>query len=77
MAKPGRKLLATGGGACNVTHLGSVDELLGRSGDKGRFLKKALYAFTNRDLASWLGERGIALEGGARGQALPRIPKSR
>ncbi len=76
MAKPGRKLLATGGGACNVTHLGSVDEFLGRYGDKGRFLKKALYAFTNRDLASWLGERGIALEAERGGKLFPASRKA-
>ena len=71
MAKPGRKLLASGGGACNITHRGEIGEFLGRYGGKGRFLKKALFGFTNADLEAWLGERGIALEAEEGGKLFP------
>ena len=41
----GRKLLKTGGGRCNLTHQGSIDELVRTYGFCGRFLKHALYTF--------------------------------
>lgn len=71
MAKAGRKLLASGGGACNITHRGEIGDFLGRYGGQGRFLKKALYGFSNEDLEAWLRERGIALEADEGGKLFP------
>lgn len=42
----GRKLLKTGGGRCNLTHQGTIDELVRTFGFCGRFLKHALYTFS-------------------------------
>lgn len=44
---PGRKLLISGAGQCNYTNSISIEEFLLRYGNKGRFLKTALYSFTN------------------------------
>jgi predicted Rossmann fold flavoprotein len=71
MPKPGRKLLASGSGQCNVTHQGSVVDFLEHYGGAGRFLKKSLHAFSNEDLAAWLGERGVELEAGEGGKLFP------
>ena len=71
MPKPGRKLLASGSGQCNVTHQGSVGDFLGHYGGAGRFLKKSLHAFSNEDLAAWLGERGVVLEAEEGGKLFP------
>lgn len=71
MPRPGRKLLASGSGRCNITHEGPIADFLGHYGGAGRFLKKSLYAFTNEDLASWLEERGIALETEEGGKMFP------
>ena len=71
MPKPGRKLLASGSGQCNVTHQGSVVDFLGHYGGAGRFLKKSLHAFSNEDLAAWLGERGVGLEAEEGGKIFP------
>lgn len=71
MAKPGRKLLASGGGACNITHRGEIGDFLDRYGERGRFLKKALYGFSNENLEAWLRERGIALEADEGGKLFP------
>ncbi len=71
MPKAGRKLLASGSGQCNITHQGSVGDFLGHYGGAGRFLKKALHAFSNEDLAAWLVERGVELEAEEGGKLFP------
>jgi hypothetical protein len=69
--RPGRKLLASGSGQCNITHSGAVADFLERYGGKGRFLKKALYGFSNADLEAWFLERGLAFETEAGGKTFP------
>lgn len=56
---PGRKLLMTGAGQCNMTHEGDVAEFIAHYGDNGKFLKPALMNFQNRDLVKFFGERGL------------------
>ncbi|MBP7049983.1 MAG: NAD(P)/FAD-dependent oxidoreductase [Phycisphaerae bacterium] len=41
----GRKLLLTGGGRCNFTHVGGPEDLAKAFGKPGRFLRQALYEF--------------------------------
>jgi predicted Rossmann fold flavoprotein len=57
--RPGRKLLASGGGQCNITNAGPIADFIPRYGERGRFLRKALYAFTNEDLVAWFAARGL------------------
>ena len=44
-----RKLLQTGGGRCNLTHTGSVEEFIKAYGSFGRFLRHSLYEFSADD----------------------------
>jgi len=60
--RPGRKLLASGSGQCNLSHAGRIEEFIGHYGSKGRFLRKALGSFSNEDLVRWLEARGIKIE---------------
>lgn len=61
--KPGRKLLATGGGRCNVTHSGDIASFLaGFDTRAARFLKHAAYAFSPDDAARYFESLGIALK---------------
>jgi predicted Rossmann fold flavoprotein len=69
--RPGRKLLASGSGRCNISHAGKPEDFLDRYGGKGRFLKKALYGFTNAELAAWLAQRGLSLEAEEGGKLFP------
>jgi predicted Rossmann fold flavoprotein len=57
----GVKLLLTGAGKCNLTHSGAREEFLVHYGDKvkGRFVKPALYGFTNNDLCRFFNDRGL------------------
>lgn len=69
--RPGRKLLASGSGQCNITHAGSPADFLGHYGAAGRFLRKALYGFTNSDLEAWFLERGLAFAAEEGGKVFP------
>jgi predicted flavoprotein YhiN len=71
MPGPGRKLLASGSGQCNISHAGPVEDFLPRYGGAGRFLKKALYAFSNEDLSTWLEARGVELVAEEGGKLFP------
>ncbi|SRR5579883_2737832 len=58
----GIKILISGGGKCNITHAGSVEEVL-QDGfphiKEARFLKHAMYRFTNNDILDMLRRRGV------------------
>ncbi len=61
--KPGRKLLATGGGRCNLTRSGTLDTFLeGFDTRASRFLKHAAYGFTPDDAQEWFESRGVPLK---------------
>ena len=59
-SKPGIKILISGGGKCNVTHDGPMDEI-GKAFLKReeRFLKHAFHSFTNDDIRRMLSESGV------------------
>ncbi|MFQ9936524.1 MAG: FAD-dependent oxidoreductase [Phascolarctobacterium faecium] len=57
MFKPGKKLLITGKGRCNITNdcdLGNNQNIPGN----GRFLNSALRQFTNEDVVKLLNDNG-------------------
>lgn len=56
---PGRKLLISGAGQCNYTNNISISEFLKRYGSKGRFLKTALYNFTNIEAMTFFKENNL------------------
>src|SRR4030042_671723 len=58
-AKPGRKLLLTGGGRCNVTHQGSPDEIARAFGRAGRFLRHSLHELPPQAVVEFFGAPGL------------------
>jgi hypothetical protein len=71
--RAGRKLLLTAGGRCNVSHAGRVDELLEHYGaGQGRFLGRAMHAFSNADLCAFFDSRGLGLVEEEDGKMYPR-----
>lgn len=58
--KLGIKILISGGGKCNITHDGSIEDLL-KSFQKNEalFLKPSFYTFSNRSILKLLEERGV------------------
>ncbi|MEM5769212.1 MAG: NAD(P)/FAD-dependent oxidoreductase [Bacillota bacterium] len=59
MNQPGKKLLITGKGRCNITNYGERDKLIKSMPGNGSFLFSAFSAFSNYDLISFLQERGV------------------
>ena len=75
-AHPGRKLLLSGLGQCNITHDEDIGSFLSHYGDNGRFLKPALMNFQNRDLIAFFTERGLPLMTEPGGKIFPRSRKA-
>ena len=59
--RTGTKLLMSGGGRCNITHGGMIRDFVSAYGESGPALRKCLYRHSNRELAGWLEDHGIAL----------------
>jgi len=57
--RPGRKLLISGSGKCNLTHTGTPDELLSHYNGEEKFVKPAIYAFDNKDLIEYFNKMGV------------------
>lgn len=56
----GRKLLISGSGKCNITHSGTVEELLkGFPKNEANFLKYSFYRFSNLDILNLLNSYGL------------------
>lgn len=61
-ARPGRKLLITGKGRCNITNNCSVEEFLAAVRHGGRFLHSAAAAFTPADTMAFFEGHGLPLK---------------
>ncbi len=59
MKQPGRKLLATGGGRCNITHDADVAGLMSKFGKCARFMIDALYTWDSDGIRAFFEERGV------------------
>lgn len=57
-AIPGRKLLVTGGGRCNLTHDSSVADMATFFGKASRFVLPALHAFPPEDIRTFFQSKG-------------------
>ena len=61
-ARPGRKLMITGKGRCNVTNDCDVQELIASVPSNGRFLYSAASAFPPRDVMAFFEAQGLPLK---------------
>lgn len=56
----GIKILVSGGGKCNITHDGPLEEVLRAfRPNEARFIRPACYRFTNRQIVDMLTSRGL------------------
>jgi len=56
----GTKILISGGGKCNITHDGPLEDVLKAfRPNEARFIRPACYRFTNKDIVSMLTSRGL------------------
>ena len=55
----GRKLMLTGGGRCNFTHMGNPEELLPHYSGSRAFIRKVLYNHTPDDIIAFFRSLGV------------------
>jgi predicted Rossmann fold flavoprotein len=56
---PGRKLLVTGGGRCNITHDATIDEFVRAFGRTGRFLRHSLHEMSPAEVRTFFHDREL------------------
>ena len=75
--KLGKKLAGTGGGRCNVTNNGTLDDLMAGIPGNGRFLYSVFSQFDNHDIMNFFQENGVKLKVEDHGRVFPSTDKSR
>ena len=69
----GKKLAGTGGGRCNVTNNGTIDDLMEGIPGNGRFLYSVFSQFDNHDIIRFFEENGVALKVEDHGRVFPKL----
>jgi predicted Rossmann fold flavoprotein len=75
----GIKIRISGGGKCNITHEGHVEEVLKQGflmKPEARFLKHAIYRFTNEDVLALLEKHGVSWHARENGRIFPDSGRS-
>jgi predicted Rossmann fold flavoprotein len=68
----GTKILISGGGKCNITHDGEVQDVLRAfRSNEAKFLRPSMYKFTNRQIVEMLTSRGLQVYTRADGRIFP------
>src|SRR5688572_9788607 len=58
----GTKILISGGGKCNITHDGEIEDVLRAfRPNEARFVRPACYRFTNKEIVEVLTDRGLGV----------------
>ncbi len=73
---PGRKLLISGSGRCNITHTGNLREFLSHFHDQSAFLKSSLQFFSNRHLVEFFHEKNLPTLEMENGKVFPESMKA-
>ena len=73
----GKKLAGTGGGRCNVTNNGNLDDLMAGIPGNGRFLYSVFSQFDNHDIINFFTDNGVKLKVEDHGRIFPATDKSR
>lgn len=76
MAQPGKKILISGKGRCNLTNAGSMDKFLKKFSKSGVFLRNAFAVFFNNDLCAFFESTGCKLKTERGERVFPQSDKS-
>lgn len=75
--KLGKKLAGTGGGRCNVTNNGTLEDLMAGIPGNGRFLYSVFSQFDNQDIIQFFTDNGVKLKVEDHGRVFPTSDQSR
>ncbi len=73
---PGRKLLMSGSGQCNLTHGGNIKDFISHYGKNGPQIRSVLYRFNNLSVIDFFEQKGIALFEREDGKVFPKSLKA-
>jgi len=73
---PGKKLLLTGSGQCNLTNNEPIKAFLSRYGENGKRLRAVLFPFSNLALMEFFEQHGLPLKVREDGKVFPASMKS-
>ena len=76
MRRPGKKMLITGKGRCNITNNCDLQEIIKNIPGNGRFLNSALRRFTNQDIVQLLENNGLPTKVERGGRVFPVSDKA-
>lgn len=76
MRRPGKKILITGKGRCNITNNCDLQEFIKNIPGNGRFLNSALRRFTNQDIVQLLEDNGLPTKVERGGRVFPVSDKA-
>jgi predicted Rossmann fold flavoprotein len=74
---PGKKVLLTGNGRCNLTNTASLDVFIEKFTPRGEFLRSAFFAFSNQDLMEFFRAQGLPLKIEDEGRVFPATDDAR
>ena len=77
MKEPGKKMMITGKGRCNITNACPINEFIPNLPGNGKFLFSALQQFTNDDLLRFFQERGLETVTERGGRVFPASGKAK
>lgn len=77
MERPGKKVLISGNGRCNLTNSRDLDGFIGMYGPNGRFLHSAFSRFFRDELLSLMGRYGVSSRTEPNGQVFPIADNAR
>jgi predicted Rossmann fold flavoprotein len=70
---PGRKLLMSGAGQCNLTHEGNIKDFITHYGENGSRIRSLLYRFNNQAVINFFEMKGVPLFQRADGKVFPKF----
>lgn len=76
MSMPGRKLMITGKGRCNITNACDMRDMIPMIPGNGKFLFGAFHSFTNRDIMDMLEQNGLPVKVERGGRVFPQSDKA-
>lgn len=74
---PGKKLLMSGGGQCNLTHGGSIKEFISHYGQNGKRIRPILYGCNNLAVMEFFRNKGVPLIEREDGKVFPKSLQAR